>query len=56
MVTMAVEEESSTNKMRVCNKKSNLIVKAWFVFEFSQRKMSVAKKKNAKSLYASTIR
>lgn len=31
MVTMAVDEESPAYKMRVYNKKSNLIVKMWFV-------------------------
>lgn len=49
MVTAAVEEESPTNKMRVCDKKSNLMVKICFVLSSSREKMSVAMKKNAKS-------
>jgi hypothetical protein len=54
MVTMAVEDESPTDKMRVYNKKANLIVKSVFIV-FCQRKVNVAKKKGVTSPYASAI-
>lgn len=50
MVTMAVEEESPKNKMRVCNKKSNLIVKVWFVL-CSPREKRVSLRKGLQKIY-----